>query len=132
MALVAQLRLPRDSFYSLVAFTGDCELKTPMPANVFVGDYENHVRRTGGIRLTDADVSRVCEVLQSLKSRSSKAALEKHVGDLHDRFSSTTTCPKCGGALVERRSTKSTSDGRPFLGCRAYPRCTYTRRIDAS
>lgn len=132
MALVGQLRLPKDRFHSVVAFSGDCELKTPMPTNVFVGDHRNYVRQTDGIRLTDAEVSRVCEVLQVLKSRSSRAALEEHVGTLHDRFSSTTTCPKCGDALVERRSTKSTSDGRPFLGCRAFPKCTYTRRMDAT
>jgi hypothetical protein len=132
MALVARLRLPKDRFHSLVVFSGDCELKTPMPTNVLVGNCENYVRRMDEIRLTDVEVSKACEVLQALKSGSSKTALEKHVGHLHARFSSTTTCPKCGDALVERRSTKSTSDGRPFLGCRAFPRCTYTRRIDAT
>ena len=131
MALVARLHLPRDRFHSVVAFSGNCELKTPMPSNVLIGDYENHVRLTDGIRLTDADVSRACEVLQALESRSSDAAREEHTGRLHDRFSSATTCPKCGAPLVERRSTKSTSDGAPFLGCRAFPRCTYTRTIDA-
>jgi restriction system protein len=132
MALVARLRLPKDRFHSLVVFSGDCELKTPMPTNVLVGNCENYVRRMDGIRLTDVEVSSACEVLQALESRSSKAALEKHVGHLHARFSSTTTCPKCGGPLVERQSTKPTSDGRPFLGCRAFPRCTYTRRIDTT
>lgn len=132
LALVARLRLPKDRFHSLVVFSGDCELKTPMPANVLVGSCESYVRSLDGIRLTDIEVSRACEVLQALESGSSKAALEKHVGHLHARFSSTTTCPKCGGVLVERRSTKPTSDGRPFLGCRAFPRCTYTRRIDAT
>jgi len=130
MALVARLRVPKDRFHSLVVFLGDCALKTPMPANVLVGGCENYVRRMDGIRLTDVEVSRACELLQALESESSKAALEKHVGHLHARFSSTTICPKCRGALVERRSTKPTSDGRPFLGCRAFPRCTYTRRID--
>ena len=132
MALVAQLGLPRDKFHSLVAFSGDCELKTPMPSNVLVGDYENRVRWTDGIRLTDTDVSRVCEALRALESRSTEAARDEHVGRLHERFSSMTTCPKCGAPLVERRSTKPTSDGEPFLGCRAFPRCTYTRKINTT
>jgi restriction system protein len=132
MALVAQLGLPRDKFHSLVAFSGDCELKTPMPSNVLVGDYENPVRSTEGIRLTDTDVSRVCEALRALESRSTEAARDEHVGRLQERFSSMTTCPKCGAPLVQRRSTKPTSDGEPFLGCRAYPRCTYTRKINAT
>jgi len=132
MALVAHLGLPRDTFHSLVAFSGDCELKTPMPSNVLVGDYQSRVRWTDGIRLTDADVSRVCEALRALESRSTEAARIEHVGRLHERFSSMTTCPKCGAPLVERRSTKPTSDGEPFLGCRAYPRCTYTKKINAT
>ena len=132
MALAAQLGLPRDRFHSVVAFSGNCELKTPMPSNVLIGDYENHVQWTHGIRLTDDDVSRTCEVLRVLKSRSTEAAREEHVGRLHDRYSSTKTCPKCGAPLVERRSTKPTSDGEPFLGCRAFPRCTYTRKLTAT
>jgi ssDNA-binding Zn-finger/Zn-ribbon topoisomerase 1 len=32
-------------------------------------------------------------------------------------------CPKCGSATVER---KRRSDGKPFFGCTAYPRCNGT------
>ena len=129
MALVAKLGIPRDKFHSLVAFSGDCELKTPMPPNVFVGDYEDRVRRTDGILLIDADVSRVCAILRTLESQSTAEVHDEHVGRLHERFASTSTCPKCGAPLVVRRSTKPTSDGEPFLGCRAYPRCTYIRKL---
>ena len=132
MALSAQLGLRREAFYSLVAFFGDCEVKTPMPPNVLIGDYEEHVLSADGIRLTDADVSRACEALRILASASTEAAHEEHVERLHRRFSSTTTCPRCGSPLVERRSTKPTSDGEPFLGCRAFPRCTYTRKVGAA
>ena len=30
-------------------------------------------------------------------------------------------CPKCGGAIVERRSKK----GRTFYGCATYPKCDF-------
>jgi len=123
---------PKDRFHSLVVFSGDCELKTPMPSNVLVGDYENRVRGTGGIRLTDTEVLRVCEALRALESASTEAARDEHVARLRERFSSTTTCPQCGAPLVERRSTKLTGDGEPFLGCRAFPRCTNTRKIKAA
>jgi hypothetical protein len=132
MALVDRLGLHRGVFHSLVAFSGNCELRTPMPPNVLIGDYESRVRQTDGIRLTDADVSRVCGILRTLESASTEAARDEHVARLRERFSSTTTCPKCGEPLVERRSTKATSDGEPFLGCRSFPRCTYTRRINAA
>lgn len=132
MALVSRLGLPRDKFHSLVAFSGDCEFKTPMPPYVLKGDYESVVRQTDGILLTDADVSKACEILRALESGSTAEAFDEHVERLHERFASTTTCPKCGSPLVERRSTKATSDGEPFLGCRAYPRCTYLRKLNAA
>jgi len=132
MALVARLGLSRDKFHSLVAFSGDCELKTPAPPNVFVGDYEKRVQLAEGIHLTDADVTKVCEALRALEFRSSESAFDEHVGRLHERFSSTNICPKCGAPLVQRRSSKPTSDGEPFLGCRGYPKCTYTRKITAN
>ena len=131
MALVARLGIPKERFHSLVAFSGDCELKTAMPPNVLLGDYRGRVRRTEGIVLTDVDVSRVCAVLGELEAGSTAEAQDEHVERLRERFSSTTTCPKCGAPLVERRSTKPTSDGRPFLGCQSYPRCTYTRKLTA-
>jgi hypothetical protein len=132
MALAARLGLTKDKFHSLVAFSGKCELKTSMPYNVFVGDFHRRVQSTDGIRLTDVEVSRVCEVLRVLESRSSEAAIDEHVGRLRERFSSTAICPRCGDSLVERRSTKAASDGKLFLGCRAYPSCTYTRKIGAA
>lgn len=130
MALASRLGLARDKFHSLVAFSGDCELKTPVPSNVFVGDYYKHAESIAGIRLIDADVSRVCEVLDALEAQSSEIARADHVNRLRERFSSKTTCPKCGSPLVQRRSSKATSDGQPFMGCRAYPKCTYTRNYD--
>lgn len=132
MALASRLGLTRDNFHSFVAFSGDCQLKTPMPSNVFVGDYYKRAESMTGIRLIDADVSRVCEILGALESRSSEIARADHVNRLRERFSSKTTCPKCGSPLVQRRSSKATSDGEPFLGCSAYPRCTYTRKIGAA
>ena len=130
MALASRLGLSGDKFHSLVAFSGDRELKTPVPSNVFVGDYYKHAESIAGIRLTDADVSRVCEILTALEAQSSEIARADHVNRLRERFSSRTTCPKCGSQLVQRRSSKATSDGEPFMGCRAYPRCTYTRKYD--
>jgi restriction system protein len=132
MALATLLGLAKEKIYSLVVFSKGCELRTPMPSNVLIGDYYNRVRSIEGITLTDAGVSKICEILQDLESRSSEAALNDHIGQLRERFSSTTNCPKCGAPLVERRSSKLTSDGKPFLGCRAYPRCTYTRKIGAA
>jgi ssDNA-binding Zn-finger/Zn-ribbon topoisomerase 1 len=36
-----------------------------------------------------------------------------------------TTCPKCGGKLVERKGKYG-----DFLGCYNYPKCRYTEKLD--
>ena len=131
-ALQARLGLPPDVFHSIVAFTGDCELKTPMPPNVISGSYRRMIDDADGIRLPDSEVRRVCQILEELEAASTNDALESHVAGLKARYSSTTNCPKCGAALVERRSRTATANEPAFLGCRAFPRCRYTRQLDAT
>jgi hypothetical protein len=46
---------------------------------------------------------------------------------LKERHSSTTECPKCGEALVERTARSGRNVGGKFLGCSAFPKCRYTR-----
>lgn len=38
-------------------------------------------------------------------------------------------CPRCGQPLVERTNYQT---GDPFLGCTAYPSCTYSEPIPES
>jgi len=129
-ALQQRTGLPSDAFHSIVAFTGDCEFKTPMPSNVIVGGYRDLIERTQGIRLSDADVERVCRVLRELEAASTADARDSHIAALHERYSSSTTCPKCGSPLVERRSRTAPNSRATFLGCKSFPRCRYTRPLD--
>src|SRR5262249_40217135 len=131
-ALEPRLRLPPDVFHSIVAFTGDCELKTPMPRNVTTGRYRDLIENADGIRLPDSEVRRVCQVLETLEAASTDDALKNHIAHLKARYSSKTTCPRCGAALVERRSRTASSDQPAFLGCQSFPRCRYTRQLDAT
>jgi hypothetical protein len=128
-ALQARLGLRQEVFQSVVAFTGNCELKTPMPSTVVMGSYRRVVESAEGIKLTDAEVMRVCQVLEVLEAASTNDALDAHVADLKVRYSSTTTCPKCGAALVARRARNAAVDEPGFLGCQSYPRCRYTRQL---
>jgi hypothetical protein len=131
-ALQARLGLPSEMFQSIVAFTGDCEFKTPMPPNVIAGHYRSLIENVEDIRLPDSEVRRVCQVLEVLEAASTSDAIESHVANLKARYSSKTNCPKCGAALVERRSRTATSGDATFLGCQGYPRCRYTRQVDAT
>lgn len=131
-ALQERLSLAPEIVQSVVSFTGNCEFKRPMPPNVVLGSYRGMIANAVGIRLTDAEVQRISTSLEELEVASTDAALDGHVADLHARFSSTTTCPKCGDALVIRHSRSAPADDPGFFGCRGFPRCRYTRHIDAT
>lgn len=131
-ALEARLGLDFQVFQSIVAFTGKCELKTPLPDNVIVGGYRSFIEQFTEVVLTEDDVRRICDTLNSIEAASDSVALEQHVAGLKERFGSDTTCPKCGSALVERRSKAEWNEGEQFLGCRAYPRCKFIKKLGAT
>lgn len=129
-ALEAKLALSPDVFRSIVAFTGNCEFKTPIPSNVIRGDFRVPVSYSNGVVLRDEDVMRVCSALQAAEAASDGNAMAAHVASLRERFDSVTHCPKCGGALVERVARNGSRAGGKFLGCASYPRCRYTRDVE--
>jgi restriction system protein len=131
-ALEARLRLNLNVFHSIVAFTGKCVLKTSLPDNVIVGGYRTFLERYTKVVLTDDDVRRICDILGSIEAASDNVALEQHVAELKERFGSDTVCPKCGSALVERRSKAEWNKGEPFLGCKGYPRCKFIKKLGAT
>ena len=48
------------------------------------------------------------------------------------RFSSVTTCPKCGSALVLRVARAGANAGSQFYGCTKYPACRYTAKAEST
>jgi predicted RNA-binding Zn-ribbon protein involved in translation (DUF1610 family) len=127
-----QLGLSPEVVQSVVSFTGDCKFMKPMPPNVVRGSYRGLIEGAGGILLTDTQVHSICSSLEKREAASTAAACDGHVAQLNARFSSTTTCPKCGNALVIRHSRNAPANDAGFLACRGFPHCRYTRHIDAA
>lgn len=78
---------------------------------------------------TDAEIYRICQNINSmrLKPDSDKRSLHNELADRAKRrkeYEQYLTCPKCGSKLVERKGKNG-----PFLGCRKYPKCKYTKSI---
>ena len=132
MVVQEQLGLSPGIVQSIVSFTGNCKFMKPMPPNVVRGSYLGPIVDARGILLTDPQVQSICSSLEKLEAASTAAAFDGHVARLHARFSSTTTCPKCGNALVVRHARNALAGDAGFLACRGFPRCRYTRHIDAA
>jgi restriction system protein len=127
--LADYLHLNPAFFHSIVFFIGECEFKTPMPSNVMTEGLTTYVRSFGDLLLSEAEVTTVVASLAGLKGdpRLNKAA---HLASLAERHASSSVCPQCGSALVERMARSGVNAGSKFLGCTSYPRCHFTRAID--
>ena len=50
--------------------------------------------------------------------------LEELIGDTQGRIAKDVpACPKCGGEMIARTATRGQFVGKPFWGCRRYPKC---------
>lgn len=130
-ALSEFLGLPEDRFHSVVMFWGESQFKTPMPPNVMSSGYATYIKAKTSVLFTDEEVEQMVGALQSGRM---PAGLFKgletrrvHLESLKERHSSTTQCPKCGSALVERTAKSGSRAGLRFLACTAFPKCRFTR-----
>ncbi len=125
-SLAEYLRIDHGLFRPVVFFIGDCEFKTPMPANVLHGGLIPYVK---GFRQPCIALQQVLEIETSLSSlkRDSPISRDTHLNSLRERYESTTVCPRCGGQLIQRVAKSGKFAGKPFLGWRIYPRCRYIK-----
>lgn len=132
-SLSEYLGIDHEKIHSLVVFWGDCEFRTPMPDNVCKGGIFNsklrdYIQGKKQLLLSPEMIDSVCSKLKSAKKESGFFGSLRHIGDVKERYNSTTKCPKCGGDLVKRVATKGERKGIAFLGCSNYPRCKYVRK----
>lgn len=129
-ALSEFLGIDHDRFFSVVIFWGDCEFKTPLPPNVMAKGYIPYIKSHTTVLFSDQEVQEIVTAIKEGMLPKSWSTRRQHVASLKERFSSTTTCPKCGGALVLRTAKSGTNAGSQFYGCTKYPACRYVQKLD--
>ncbi|QEL65719.1 hypothetical protein OTERR_22430 [Oryzomicrobium terrae] len=127
-ALEEFLGVRPEQMIPLVMFWGECEFKTAMPNNVLQRGYTGFIKSHTVVHFSETEVG---EILVALKSGMLPKGLiqsfktrRQHLDSLDHRHSSTTTCPKCGKALVQRHARGGST---AFLGCSGFPNCRFTR-----
>ena len=128
-ALSEFLGIGHSKIHSVIMFWSECEFKTPMPPNVLDRGYSAHIKSKTEVLFTDEEVDEICEAIQSGMLPKGWSTRRQHLNSLKERFSSDTTCPKCGGKLVFRTARKGANAGKQFYGCSQYPFCRYTREM---
>ena len=133
-AILVDLKLPRDAVHSVVAFVGDAQIKTEMPANVTVGTgFASYIRSFSKPMLSDEAVVAACRAIESRSLPSSGATNRQHVRDLKKQQRSGTPgrCPRCGKEMVLHTTRRGPNSGRQFWGCSGFPACRYIRKMGA-
>lgn len=130
-ALSEFLGIDHDKFISIVMFWGECEFKTSFPPNVMNRGYVSYIKSYTTSLFSDQEVQEIATVLRDGMLPKSWATRRQHVASLKNRFSSTTSCPKCGNPLVLRTAKSGANAGSPFYGCTKYPACRYVARLES-
>ncbi|QTN43324.1 nuclease-related domain-containing protein [Marinobacter salsuginis] len=121
------LDLSDEQVFSVVVFVGDSTIKTPMPENVtHGGGYVRYIKAQTEQRLSDAEVQKVIDAIESGRLAATFRNHRSHVNHVKEvvaRKNSEPRCPKCQGEMVKRRVKCGENIGKEFLGCKEFPKC---------
>lgn len=133
LAVKQILQVQDDAVHSVVAFVGDCQLKSNLPANVTKGiDYIRYIRSIDQEVFSHTEVDRIDSVIRTNKLASTISTHTKHIASLKKRHhfeDSDPACPRCQCTLVRRQRKKGAQSGDMFWGCSAFPKCRFTKDI---
>lgn len=128
-ALQKLLRIPFDTFISIIVFSNNATLKCDSLENIiysfelkeFIKGYKKPIFNVDDVKKISA------KLLQyNINSEDIK---EVHIKNVQQKvfqkevLISKKICPKCGGKLVERKGQYGN-----FLGCSNYPKCKFTSK----
>lgn len=127
-ALEEILKLPKESFISIVVFIGDCKLKTDMPENIFVNaKFTSYIESFKEERLFAYELDMAIETINQKKLKQSFSTDREHIANLRvrqftkpNKALSQEICSQCGKKMVLRQNRQT---GEAFYGCSGYPRC---------
>lgn len=127
-AVAEFLKVDHKNVHSVIFFIGDnVELKTELPSNVMTRGISRHIKGFKKHVFTEEEIKTFTAELGKLKEGNISG--REHVAGLKKRYSSTTTCPKCGKPLVKRTAKSGPHVGKEFLGCSGFPVCKFTKKI---
>lgn len=127
-ALEAFLGAESDVLHGIVVFRGSFRFKTPIPDGVLCHRYRRWVAARRDVVLDDAAVDAAVQLLRTRAFRGWRAA-RRHARSVRERYSSGSTCPKCGAELRLVTQMWGPNPGSQFLGCSRYPRCKFARPL---
>lgn len=127
-ALAQFLNIDDNKTHSVVFFIGDnVELKGDFPPNVLSSGLSGYIKEFTEVLFSNTEFFSLERRLKQFQE-SNTISSKQHIDNLQARYSSETTCPKCGGKLVRRIAKRGSSVGKEFLGCSNFPSCKFIKK----
>ncbi|OWY01948.1 hypothetical protein B6V75_15450 [Thioclava sp. F1Mire-8] len=119
--------------HGVIVFVGGAVPKTEFPPSVHWrrNSMLNFLKSPRQVVLTESEVEALCQALEGRRFERGLRTTQQHIKNVRAARivsqASTDGCPRCGSAMVERRSKKT---GDVFLGCTNFPKCRGTRKVE--
>ena len=133
------LNLGDDKVFSIVVFVGESTFKTDMPDKVVrPRGLLKFIKVHKGVLFTPREMENIIESIEHVRFSKNFKTRREHVNNLKTKKSKGSTsyknensvCPRCGNTLVVRTAKRGQNVGNQFYGCKSYPKCRYTRKLD--
>lgn len=125
------LRGWRDAKYhkSIIVFNEGVTIKNNIYSNmVSIKSLMGYIKQFTDVCLDEDEIEEIIEIINSVNDKSLFRRL-KHNKEVRSKseaiFDKSNICPACGGLLVKREGKYG-----EFIGCKEYPRCTFTRKLE--
>lgn len=132
MCLAELTELPEETFTHIIAFVGDCEIKTreKLPDALVTGGSSmiSFIKSFSDEKI-DTDMLesiRDCIIAGKLDNTlKNKRAHVTHVKKIiiEKEQPAELVCPKCGSPMIRRQAKSGANAGNHFWGCSSYPKC---------
>jgi restriction system protein len=134
-ALHAALEIDPDKVFSIFILAGRSTPKTAMPHNIVQPSRCTlFIKHKTQIILSKDEVLTICEKIQTEQLTPVINYDNDHIKHIkvlvenkpqpHDIL-----CPKCGKKMILRTARRDNNQGKQFLGCSDYPKCTMVRQL---
>ena len=119
--------ISKDVMRPVIAFSGEATFKTERPDGVcYFGGVVKYIKSFTTSIIKDEQMDEIVSSILEWQTTLTKGQIVAHVDNLKKRHEGVSVadseprCPYCGAPMVLRTRK---SDGKPFYGCSAYPKC---------
>ncbi|MGI9345175.1 MAG: NERD domain-containing protein [Gammaproteobacteria bacterium] len=126
-ALETLLNVRSNMIFSIVVFTSNSTIKTPMPDNVtsIVGCIR-YVKAHQKVLLSDPEVTDIVNYIEARRFANGLKSNREHVAHVRQTIAekdNSKNCSRCGSIMKIRTAKQGPHAGDEFWGCSTFPRC---------